>query len=166
MVGAALVQPLEEATATRQAVLDAIPARPWVHFACHGDQNPREPSASHLALHDADLTVLDLVKAGVLDGDLAFLSACETAQGDIALTDEAIHLAAAFHLAGYRHVIGTLWSLNDASAAKVAADVYGQLTGDSGTEPAVALHLAVTRLRALPSFSSPLAWAPYVHIGA
>ncbi|MFI7453980.1 CHAT domain-containing protein [Nonomuraea sp. NPDC049714] len=162
--GRALV--LEDATATWQAVLDAVPAHPWVHFACHGKQNPQEPSASHLALHDADLTVLDLVKAGVVDGDLAFLSACETAQGDTTLTDEAIHLAAAFHLAGYRHVIGTLWSLNDASAARVAADVYGTLAGDSGTEPAVALHLAVARLRALPRFRSPLAWAPYVHIGA
>ncbi|MGN9785964.1 CHAT domain-containing protein [Nonomuraea sp. ZG12] len=36
-------------------------------------------------------------------------------------------MAAAFHLAGYRHVIGTLWSLNDASAARVAADVYRRL---------------------------------------
>jgi hypothetical protein len=162
--GRALV--LEDATATWQAVLDAVPAHPWVHFACHGKQNPQEPSASHLALHDADLTLLDLVRAGVVNGDLAFLSACETAQGDTTLTDEAIHLAAAFHLAGYRHVIGTLWSLNDASAARVAADVYGALAGDSGTEPAVALHLAVARLRALPRFRSPLAWAPYVHIGA
>ncbi|MEU6730061.1 CHAT domain-containing protein [Nonomuraea wenchangensis] len=155
---------LKETAATRQAVLDAIPAHPRVHFACHGGQDPDRPSASHLALHDADLTVLDLTTVGVEGGDLAFLSACETAQGDTALTDEAIHLAAAFHLIGYRHVIGTLWSLNDASAAEVAKDVYEELTRNSATEPAVALHRAVTRLRA--QSRSPMIWAPFVHIGA
>ncbi|MEV1176086.1 CHAT domain-containing protein, partial [Nonomuraea sp. NPDC049784] len=155
---------LEEAAATRRAVLDAIPAHPRVHFACHGDQDPGRPSASHLALHDADLTVLDLTTVGVDGGDLAFLSACETAQGDTALTDESIHLAAAFHLAGYRHVIGTLWTLNDATAAKVAQDVYEELTRNDATEPALALHRAVTRLRS--ESGSPMAWAPFVHIGA
>ncbi|MGI5292907.1 CHAT domain-containing protein [Nonomuraea polychroma] len=157
---------LEDAAATRRGVLETIPAHPRVHFACHGRQNAGSPSASHLALYDADLTVLDLTTVGVDGGELAFLSACETAQGDAALTDEAIHLAAAFHLAGYRHVIGTLWSLNDASAAEVAQDVYRELARPGGAEPAVALHQAVVRLRELPAFRNPMMWAPYVHIGA
>ncbi|MGW2160898.1 CHAT domain-containing protein [Nonomuraea sp. NPDC001699] len=154
----------EGPAATRRAVLDAIPAYPWVHFACHGDQDDAEPSASRLVLHDADLTVLDLTGVGVDGGDLAFLSACETAQGDTALTDEAIHLAAAFQLAGYRNVIGTLWSMYDASAAEVAADVYAVLAAGAA-DPAMALHRAVTRLRGTPRFGSPLFWAPYVHLG-
>ncbi|MEU1725701.1 CHAT domain-containing protein [Nonomuraea sp. NPDC005692] len=155
---------IEDSAATRRAVLDAIPAYRRVHFACHGDQDDAAPSASRLALHDADLTVLDLTTVGVDGGDLAFLSACETAQGDAALTDEAIHLAAAFQLAGYRNVIGTLWSMYDASAAEVAADVYAVLAAGAA-DPAVALHRAVTRLRGTARFGSPMFWAPYVHIG-
>jgi CHAT domain-containing protein len=43
---------------------------------------------------------------------LAFLSACQTARNPARdLLDEAIHLASAFQLAGYPHVVGTLWSV-------------------------------------------------------
>ncbi|WP_216651350.1 CHAT domain-containing protein [Actinomadura litoris] len=37
-----------------------------------------------------------------------------------ALADEAIHLAAAFQLAGYRGVIGTLWPVADRPAVRFA----------------------------------------------
>jgi CHAT domain-containing protein len=40
--------------------------------------------------------------------ELAFLSACHTATGSPRGLDEAIHLAAAMQLLGYRHVIATL----------------------------------------------------------
>ncbi|WP_374938424.1 CHAT domain-containing protein [Streptomyces sp. Ru62] len=42
------------ADATRDAVLDALPASGWAHFACHGYSDPDNPSDSHLALHDHD----------------------------------------------------------------------------------------------------------------
>lgn len=50
-------------------------------------------------------------------GHLAFLSACTTAVGSAGLPDEAIHLTSAFQLAGYAHVIGTLWPAADAASA-------------------------------------------------
>jgi CHAT domain-containing protein len=40
---------------------------------------------------------------------LAFLSACETAKGDRAQPDQAIHLAATMLFVGFRSIIGTMW---------------------------------------------------------
>ena len=40
---------------------------------------------------------------------LAFLSACGTAQGDVDMPDEAMHLAATLMFAGTRSVVATLW---------------------------------------------------------
>jgi CHAT domain-containing protein len=42
---------------------------------------------------------------------LAFLSACETAKGDEAVPDEALHLAATLMFAGFRAVVATMWSV-------------------------------------------------------
>jgi CHAT domain-containing protein len=39
----------------------------------------------------------------------AFLSACETAQGDREQPDQAIHLAAAMLFTGFRSVVATMW---------------------------------------------------------
>jgi CHAT domain-containing protein len=40
---------------------------------------------------------------------LAFLSACETATGDIRQPDQTIHLAAAMLFAGFQSVVATMW---------------------------------------------------------
>jgi CHAT domain-containing protein len=95
------------------------------------------------------------------------LSACRTAQGDAALADESIHLAAAFQLAGYRHVIGTLWNLRDTAAPEIAREVYARVANPNAShdDTATALHEAVLQLRQLPGFTGPIAWAPYIHFG-
>ena len=85
------------------------------------------------------------------------------------LADEAITLAAAFGLAGYRHVIGTLWSISDELASDVAEHVYQALTqpGRSGIQAdktAAALDAAVLAARQYCK-DEPWLWAPYVHIG-
>ena len=158
---------LEDAAATRPAVLASLPVHERVHFACHGDQNPADPSASRLALFDTDLTLLDVVRTGTIHAEFAMLSACRTAQGEAALADESIHLGAAFQLAGYRHVIGTLWNLRDTAAPEVARGIYAKLANPQAgqDDAATALHDAVLHLKQLPGFRGPIAWAPYIHFG-
>ncbi|HYS37601.1 MAG TPA: CHAT domain-containing protein, partial [Pseudonocardiaceae bacterium] len=156
---------LADDTATRAAVLDALPDHPAVHLACHGLQDPDDPSASRLALHDGDLTLLDVVRAQRAPAELAVLSACQTARGDAELADEAIHLAAAFQLIGYRNVIGTLWNMRDAAAPDLARVVHRAVAANPTADTATALHEAVTELRRNPAFASPAVWAPYVHFG-
>ncbi len=54
------------------------------------------------------------------------------------------------HYTGYRHVIGTLWSVYDQTAADVAEAVYHELTSTGQFEPgrsANALHDAIRGLR-------------------
>jgi len=117
--------------ATHDTVLAALPTGRWAHFACHGASDPSSPSASRLLLTDHEqrsLTAADVARLRLDDAGLAFLSACSTAQPGRRLPDEAIHLASAFQLAGYRHVIATLWPIGDQRAVELAADIYSALT--------------------------------------
>ncbi|WP_049795755.1 CHAT domain-containing protein [Frankia sp. EAN1pec] len=152
--------------ATRGRVLDELGRHSWVHFACHGRQDLAEPSQGAVLLADEPLTVLDFARLKPADAELAFLSACRTAAGGAALPDEAIHLASSLRLAGFRHVIATLWPLYDVVAPQVSEDVYTALAGGTGTSrTAELLHDAVNRLRGAAVGHSPAVWAPYIHIG-
>jgi len=126
---------------------------------------------SRLLLNDSDvapLTVSDVAALRLTAGP-AYLSACDTSLTSPSLTDEAIHITGAFHLAGYQHVIGSLWPVSDSTACSVAVDVYGHLTRNGTTPPdttatAVALHQATRRLRARHP-ELPMLWAPHTHTG-
>ena len=55
----------------------------------------------------------------------AYLSACSTwAVGNSDLVNEAIHLVAGMQLAGFRHVVGTLWEVSDLYCVHMAAKFY------------------------------------------
>ena len=166
---------------TKPEVLARLPEAAIAHFACHGVSIPDDPSRSFLALADYEqdpLTVASLVEVRLHRAQLAYLSACQTARNDARdLPDEAIHLASAFQLAGYPHVIGTLWPVSDTAAAGVAGDFYdGLQSGERGLDTrksAEALHHAVRALRDTPvrgtrrdRASTPSLWAPFLHTGA
>jgi CHAT domain len=166
---------------TRDAVLALLPACAVAHFACHATSDPHDPSASRLLLHDhatAPLTVAALITVVRQHARLAYLSACRTAMNDASdLDDEAIHLSSAFQLAGFPHVVGTLWEVPDGPAARIADDFYagigtGTSTAASGAAGVLvdlrrspyALHDAVRAARATCRRAS--AWAAHVHSGA
>jgi tetratricopeptide (TPR) repeat protein len=157
---------LADAAATYETVLAALPGARWAHFACHGFSSLADPSASRLLLTDhrqRPLTVADVARQRLGDAELACLSACSTAQPGGRLTDEAIHLAAAFQLAGYRQVIGTLWPIGDRHAVEITADLYGTLpaTGDAAS----AVHATVRRMRRRWA-GLPSVWASHIQVGA
>ena len=159
---------LTEEKATRANILKSLPDYPWVHFACHGEQNASDPSLSSLAVYDGRITIADLAQVDIRQAELAFLSACSTALvSQLQLLDEAIHLAAAFQLLSYTHVIATMWSILDAPSPSVARTVYDRLVSAAGSDAgrtAEALHEAVVQLRKRAP-DHPLIWAPYVHFG-
>jgi CHAT domain-containing protein len=176
-----------------------LPEFTVAHFACHGYSSPMDPSMSLLLLRDfatRPFNVNALAPVALDHARLAYLSACETALGSApALLDESIHLASAFQLAGYPHVIGTLWPVLDDAALHVASAFYSALRGGSDVidvaevvdgsgaldgsdvlqesrvldtdRAAVALHHAVRAFRDDRQLHAlPSLWAAYLHAGA
>ncbi|MGW0486062.1 CHAT domain-containing protein [Nonomuraea sp. NPDC003214] len=155
---------LQGAKATKAAFLAALRDHEHVHLACHALTDVHAPSTSRLLLADHEsepLTVSDLAALNLPDRGLAVLSACSTSEISPNLSDEAVHLTAAFQLAGFRDVIGALWPVSDATAAEISRDLYAHLTDG----PALALHRAVRRQRERYP-ATPTIWASYMHTGA
>ncbi|KAK2037009.1 hypothetical protein LZ31DRAFT_580326 [Colletotrichum somersetense] len=91
-VGLACKQP----SANKAHVLAALENCRILHFAGHGVESLLERNGS------------------ASEQFLAYLSACGTGRiQDKDSTDESIHLTSAFQLAGFRHVVGTLWEVDD-----------------------------------------------------
>lgn len=162
---------LTGSSATRTAVKAALGAHPWFHLACHASQDISDPSRSAFQLFDGPLTIADLSQAPghqePRDLELAYLSACETASGDVRLAEEAVHLAAALQLVGYRHIIATMWPVADVAAARMTEMVYPAMLADgrpTADLAATALHQAVRQVRSAAP-ADPLSWAPFIHLG-
>jgi len=125
------------------------------HFADHGQSNPSEPSQSCLLLEGwkyNPLTVGDLRDHRLQDNSpfLGYLSACSTSANEAdKLIDEGTHLVSACQLAGFRHVVGTLWGVSDKHCVDVAKNLYETLRDEGMTDVAVCrgLHRAIRVLR-------------------
>ncbi|MET8754583.1 CHAT domain-containing protein [Streptomyces sp. NPDC004667] len=159
---------LPETQAVTDAVLAALPGRAVVHFACHGTCDASNPVTSALQLAGGDwLPFVSVARTDLGAARLAFLAACETALSGDRFADEALNMASAFQLAGFPHVIGTLWQVYGEATDSVARTVYAEIA--DGASPALALHRAVLELRAAQADSGadlgPLAWAPFLHLG-
>ncbi|KAI0318801.1 CHAT domain-containing protein [Amylostereum chailletii] len=159
---------LDDREATKHAVLTGMVSHNWIHLACHGKQDVQTPTQSALILADGSLPLIDIVKEHHECAAFAFLSACQTATGDEKLSDEAVHLAAGMLMAGYRSVIGTMWSVLDKDAPVVARGVYEHLLRSEEmdeTDAANALHHATMSLREKVGEQAFLEWTPFIHLG-
>jgi CHAT domain-containing protein len=164
---------LDGPNATKAQVLAELPRHASVHLACHAVVDLRAALNSRLVLVDDDtnpLTLSDLTELDLGGRQLAVLSACSTHLTGPELIDEALHLTGAFQLAGYRHVIGSLWPVNDRTASDVSLGLYAGLTAGGTQAPqtdlsAWALHQAIRDLRAKYP-ATPTIWAAHIHTGA
>ncbi|KAK4176442.1 CHAT domain-containing protein [Triangularia setosa] len=141
-------------------VVRHLPECKVFHFAGHGYADPADPAKSSLLLDDwatNRLTVNTLMGLNLRAQQqrqhrpfLAYLSACGTGRTrDEKLVDESVHIVGACHLAGFRHVIGTLWEVRDESCVDVARIVYEGLRdgGMSDESVCAGLHRALRELR-------------------
>ncbi|CZR68682.1 uncharacterized protein PAC_18581 [Phialocephala subalpina] len=99
----------------KEPVMGSLEACAIAHFACHGISDAQNPSNSALLLGTESaskaerLTIADLANESLYKAQIAYLSACSTAQSpDLDLANEMIHIASTFQLMGFSHVIGTL----------------------------------------------------------
>lgn len=160
-------QQLKDSQATINNVMKAMESSAWLHFACHGNQDPNNPLKSSLMLYDGKLELSNILDSDLPKAKFVYLSACETAMGDNDLPNEAMHLAGGFIAAGFQGAIGTLWSMADAHGPRVAEIVYKTIVEKNGVPDvkmaAKGLHLAIQKLR---REGAPLhQWMPFIHLG-
>jgi len=160
---------LEGRDANHDTVLSGLRTHSWVHFACHGHLSD-QPFHSSFQLHDnSRLELVKLIPAQCPDAELAFLSACHSAEGDaVGTPDEVVHLAAAMQFCGFRSVVGTLWAMEDVDGCDVTKDFYHHMFRIPGAVPnfrdsAKALHLATRAMRKKGLGLDR--WVKFVHVG-
>ncbi|KAF3481532.1 uncharacterized protein GIQ15_04291 [Arthroderma uncinatum] len=190
------IDPIEPGR-SKQIVTSQLPQCKIFHFAGHGHTDKYDPSRSYLLLEDGKddpLMVATLLAMNIREHSpfLAYLSACGTGRiTDERFVDESIHLISSFQLAGFRHVIGTLWEVNDELCVDMARITYETLRNGGITDENVCrgLHNATRELRdrwlnRVKSGDRPLRdivlcdggdgyrqgkgslhWVPYVHFG-
>ncbi|KAM5352924.1 hypothetical protein ACJ41O_005646 [Fusarium nematophilum] len=140
---------------TKQEILSHVLQCELFHFAGHAHADSYYSTESYLCLDPGranSLTVSNLLDTNLRQTSpfLAYLSACGTGQiQNNMLADEAIHLINGFQLAGFRHVIGTLWQVKDALCVDMARITYEGMRKRGMTDESVSrgLHDAVRELR-------------------
>jgi CHAT domain-containing protein len=154
------------ATETRLAQL---PVRPrYLHFACHALLDRRSPLDSGLALaptagrNGGDAGLLqawEIFHRVRLDADLVTLSACDSGLGREAAGEGMIGLTRAFHYAGARSVLSSLWPVSDRSTPILMARFYARLHAGFPTD--LALAEAQRQLLRDRDLAHPYAWAGF-----
>ncbi|MEP7012491.1 MAG: CHAT domain-containing protein [Acidobacteriota bacterium] len=175
---AALVRPARVflgADATETRFLAEAPGGRIVHFAGHALLDPRFPLDSGLALSPAPAGAPSATRQGDsgadgllqaweiferlrLSADLVTLSACETALGTESEGEGRLGLTRAFHYAGARTVLSSLWSVSDRSTAELMRRFYSHL--GAGEPKDTALAAAQREMLAGP-YRHPYYWAAF-----
>jgi CHAT domain-containing protein len=87
------------------------------------------------------VTAEDLIGLRLEGMELAVLSACETGLGEVAGGEGVLGLTRAFHVAGCRNVIASLWKVDDDATAALMGLFYRNVWV-KGQEPLQALRHA------------------------
>jgi CHAT domain-containing protein len=160
------------AAATRNVLLHEASRADVIHFAGHAIVNPRrpdlsllllapEPSESDGALYQHEIYHLKLRRSPVV-----ILGACDSASLSGNPGEGLSSLAHAFLSAGASAVVGTLWPVEDETAARLMLDLHQGLqrglTPERALQQAQKQYLEDERLRQ----HDPWGWAAFQVIGA
>lgn len=117
-------------------------------------EDPARPENSFLTL--SAITGLKL------NAEWVMLTACQTALGRLVRGEGVMNMGRAFQLAGARHVLITLWPVNEDSSVELVELFLTQLA--QGKEPPAALAAAREGIRR-EGFQHPFYWAGFIPIG-
>ncbi|MDN5211350.1 CHAT domain-containing protein [Fulvivirgaceae bacterium BMA12] len=145
-----------------------------IHLATHSIANSEDPSRSFIAFHpdlakgnNYKLFAHELYNTSMSQTRLAFLSACETAQGKLISGEGIMSLSRAFAYAGCPSMVTSLWKAEDHATAFISQRFYTYLREGQGF--AQALKLAKIDLMQDPDyaqFHSPSYWSHLVFVGS
>ncbi len=94
-----------------------------------------------------------------IDADLVTLSACGTALGQELSGEGMLGLTRAFHYAGARSLLASLWTVDDEATADLMDRFYRRLR--RGESKDAALRGAQVEMLAAERFSHPSLWAAF-----
>jgi CHAT domain-containing protein len=156
---------LMDDAATPQEFLRLVGGNAIVHIAAHGVVNGEAPSQSFLLLHgllNAEMLVKDLHTDKTR---LVVLGACSSAGGLPVGAEGIAPLVRPLVGAGVPGVVGALWDIDDATAARLLVSFHRHYR--EGSDAAVALRQAqLDLLRSdVPAERAARIWAPYQAIG-
>jgi CHAT domain-containing protein len=132
--------------ASSERIKEEIVQRDVLHFSTHGLAGFTQPLDSFLLLANRERLALREILEMRLKARLAVLSACETGIPGTKLLDEVVGLPTGFLQAGAAGVIGSLWSVGDASTMMLMARFYELWRGE-GLGPPEALRRAQIWMR-------------------
>jgi len=139
----------------------------YLHFATHADmpgkmKGIREPfiilgQVENKGTDDGFLTLSEVLELP-LDADMVVLSACSTGKGRMIEGEGVANFARAFHHAGARSVVVSLWEVASEPAVEYMKMFYGHLK--AGKSRSEALGLARNRMKA--KYPNPFYWAVFI----
>lgn len=161
-------QPLLGARATEAALREQARPIDVLHIATHAVTDSARPLFSRIELapgggEDGDLEVHEVFGLDLTGTNLAVLSGCETALGDLTEGDDLVGWSRAFLYAGAPAVLTTLWPVDDAASAALLTRFHRHLR--QGRTAAAALQAAQREILAAERWRSPYYWAAFVLTG-
>ena len=147
------------------------PNYPVLHFAAHGVLDDANPLYSRLLLatesdsEDGFLEAREIMKLD-LHADLAVLSACQTARGQVGSGEGLIGMSWALFIAGTSTTVASQWKVDSASTARLMIEFHRNLQSEKGRSgPAEALRKAAIKLMADPKYRHPFFWSGFLVVG-
>ncbi len=119
---------------------------------------PSDPVTGVVDFGSAVMTAEEIAGLDLSACELAVLSACETGRGAVAGGEGVLGLQRAFHQAGARTVVASLWKVDDRATATLMALFYHNLWRQN-QPPIEALRNAQLNLRRHPDLMGKLAAA-------
>jgi tetratricopeptide (TPR) repeat protein len=144
-----------------------LPRYRYLHFATHADlpgrlQGINEPflilgQVENTEDDDGLLTLSEVLDLR-LDAEMVVLSACVTGRGEATEGEGVVNFARAFHQAGARSVVVSLWEVASEAAEDFMRRFYGHV--QAGKPKVEALSLARKEIKAL--YPNPFFWAAFI----
>jgi CHAT domain-containing protein len=157
--------------ATKTNILAEVSRHPLLHFATHGELDPRQPLRSSLRLtptkDDDGRVTVEEVYDWELNADIVTLSGCETglaiaASGEpVSAGDELVGFTRGFLYAGARTVVVSLWPVADDSTAEIMIAFYRNILHMPKGEALRRAQLSVLAT----GRTHPFFWAPFILVG-
>lgn len=163
---------LTNTDATKDRFLQLAGKASIIHLATHAIANNEIPAQSYIAFapqqnNDNKLYAHELQYGILGEVRLLFLSACETASGQLIRDEGVMSLSRALSYAGCSNLITSLWKAEDNTTAYLSQQFYTHL--DEGSSIARSLQLAKLDLlhnSKYAQFHSPQYWSNLVFVGS